>query len=60
MTHSKIFIIQYSNDLFYLEEFYYDTYEQRYEKTKEISPSRIFEESEIDKAIDRLVELNMI
>lgn len=56
----KIFILQPSHDLFYLEEFYYDTYEQRYEKTKGISPSRIFEESEIDRAIDKLVELNMI
>ena len=57
---SKIFILQCSDDLFYMEEFYYDTYQERYEKTKEIAPSRIFEESEIDKAIDRLVELNMI
>ena len=56
----KIFILQPTADIFYLEEFYYDTYEERYEKTKEIAPSRIFEESEIDKAIDRLVELNSI
>lgn len=56
----KIFIIQCSDDLFYLEEFEYDTYDERYNKTKDISPSRIFEESEIDIAIDRLVDLNMI
>ena len=60
MTHSKIFIIQYNNDNFYLEEFYYDTYEERYEKTKEIAPSRIFEESQIDQAIAKLVDLNTI
>lgn len=56
----KIFIIQCSDDLFYLEEFEYDTYEERYNKTKDISPSRIFEESQVNKAINRLVDLNMI
>lgn len=60
MTHSKIYILQCSGDLFYMEEFEYSSYEERYEKTKDISPTRIFEESEIDKAIDRLYELNMI
>lgn len=56
----KIFILQCGGDLFYLEEFYYNTYQERYEKTKDIAPTRIFEESEIDKAIDKLVDLNMI
>lgn len=56
----KIFIIQCSDDLFYLEEFEYDTYEERYNKTKDIAPSRIFEESQVNKAINRLVDLNMI
>lgn len=56
----KIFILQCGGDLFYLEEFYYNTYQERYEKTKDISPTRIFEESEIDKAINKLVDLNMI
>ena len=60
MNHSKMFILQCSDDLFYLEEFEYTTYQERYEKTKDIAPSRIFEESEIDKAIDKLVELNSI
>lgn len=56
----KIFILQPKSDLFCLEEFYYNTYQERYEKTKDISPTRIFEESEIDKAIAKLVDLNMI
>ena len=56
----KIFILQTNADMFYLEEFYYNTYQERYEKTKDISPSRIFEESEIEKAISKLVDLNMI
>lgn len=56
----KIFILQCSDDLFYMEEFEYSTYEERYEKTKDIAPTRIFEESEIDKAIAKLVDLNMI
>lgn len=56
----KIFIIQCSDDLFYLEEFEYDTYDERYNKTKDIAPSRIFEESQVNKAINRLVDLNMI
>ena len=56
----KIFILQTNADMFYLEEFYYNTYQERYEKTKHISPSRIFEESEIEKAISKLVDLNMI
>jgi len=56
----KIFILQCSDDLFYLEEFYYKSYQERYEKTKGISVNRIFEESEIDKAIDKLADLNMI
>ena len=56
----KIYIIQCNNDNFYMEEFYYDTYDERYEKTKGISPTRVFEESEIDKAISKLVDLNMI
>jgi hypothetical protein len=56
----KIFILQCSDDLFYMEEFEYSTHEERYEKTKDISPTRIFEESEIDKAIAKLVDLNMI
>ena len=56
----KIYILQCNNDNFYMEEFYYNTYQERYEKTKDVPPSRIFEESEIDRAIDRLVDLNMI
>lgn len=56
----KIFILQCSDDLFYLEEFYYNTYQERYEKTKGIPPTRIFEENEIDKAMAKLVDLNMI
>lgn len=56
----KIFILQPKSDLFCLEEFYYNTYQERYEKTKDISPTRIFEESELDKAIAKLVDLNMI
>jgi hypothetical protein len=43
-----------------MEEFYYNTYQERYEKTKGIKPSRIFEESQLDQAISKLVELNMI
>lgn len=56
----KIFILQNNNDNFYLEEFYYTTHEERYQKTKGININRIFEESEIDKAIAKLVDLNMI
>lgn len=56
----KIFILKPTLDLFYLEEFEYETYQQRYEKTKDIDPKLIFEESEIDKAIDKLIDLNMI
>lgn len=56
----KIFILQPKYDLFCLEEFYYDTYQQRYEKTKDINPNRIFEENELDRAIKKLVDLNMI
>lgn len=56
----KIFIIQNNDDNFYLEEFYYKTYQERYEKTKDITPTRIFEESQIDEAVAKLVDLNMI
>lgn len=56
----KIYILQCNNDNFYMEEFYYNTYQERYEKTKDISPTRVFEESEIDKAISKLADLNMI
>ena len=43
-----------------MEEFYYNTYQERYEKTKGISSTRIFEESQIEQAINKLVDLNMI
>lgn len=56
----KIFIVQNDNEAFYLEEFYYNTYQERYEKTKGVTPARIFEESEIEDAIKLLVDLNMI
>lgn len=56
----KIFIVQNNDDMFYLEEFYYNTYQERYEKTKGVTPARIFEESEIEDAIKLLVDLNMI
>lgn len=46
--------------MFFLEEFEYNTYQERYEKTKGISPTRIFEESQIDEAIAKLVDLNTI
>lgn len=56
----KIFIIQNNDDNFYLEEFYYNTYQERYEKTKDITLTRIYEESQIDEAVAKLVDLNMI
>lgn len=56
----RVFILQNNEDMFYLEEFCYDSYQERYEKTKGIPPTRIFEENEIDKAMAKLVDLNMI
>lgn len=54
----KIYIIKFSSDCAYLEEFYYTEHEERYQKTKGIPVERIFEESEIDRAIAKLVDLN--
>ena len=55
----KIYILKPTYDKFFLEEYYYDNYEQRYEYTKDVSPSLIFEESELDRAIDKLIIANM-
>ena len=52
---SKVYILQTSCDHFYLEEFYYESYQERYKKTKDINPRFIFEESELDLAIDKLI-----
>lgn len=57
MKH-KLFIIRFSDDLLYLEEFNYDTYEQRYQYTKDIDLSMIFEESELDRAYEILHDWN--
>ena len=54
----KIYILQPSYDHFYLEEYYYNSYQERYEKTKNINPGFIFEESQIDIAIDKLILAN--
>ena len=50
----KIYILQPSYDHFYLEEYYYNSYQERYEKTKDINPRFIFEENEFYLAIDKL------
>lgn len=55
----KIYILKPTYDKFFLEEYYYNDYNQRYEYTKDISPSLIFEESELDMAIDKLMIANM-
>ena len=54
----KIYILKPTYDQFYLEEYHYESYEQRYEYTKNISPSLIFEESQLDLAIDKLMLAN--
>ena len=54
----KVYILQPSCDHFYLEEFYYESYQERYEKTKDVNPRFIFEESELDLAIDKLILAN--
>lgn len=54
----KIYILKPTYDHFYLEEYYYDSHEERYEYTKDISPSLIFEEKDLDLAIDKLMMAN--
>ena len=54
----KIYILKPTYDHFYLEEYYYNSYEERYEYTKNISPSLIFEEEDLDLAIDKLMIAN--
>ena len=54
----KIYILRPTYDHFYLEEYYYDTHEERYEYTKDISPRLVFEEDELDLAIDKLIIAN--
>lgn len=54
----KIYILKPTYDHFYLEEYYYDSHEERYEYTKNISPSLIFEEEDLDLAIDKLMMAN--
>lgn len=54
----KIYILKPTYDQFFLEEYHYESYEQRYEYTKNISPSLIFEESQLDLAIDKLMLAN--
>lgn len=54
----KIYILKPTYDQFFLEEYHYESHEQRYEYTRNISPSLIFEESELDLAIDKLMLAN--
>lgn len=54
----KIYILKPTYDHFYLEEYHYDSHEERYEYTKNISPSLIFEEEDLDLAIDKLMMAN--
>lgn len=54
----KIYILKPTYDHFYLEEYTYNTHEERCEYTKNISPNLIFEEDELDNAIDKLMLAN--
>lgn len=54
----KLYILRPTYDHFYLEEYFYETYDERYEYTKGINLSMIFEESELDSAIDKLIIAN--
>ena len=56
----KAYIVKPHYDLFSLEEIEYQTHEEFYEKTKDIPAKLIFQESEIDLAIKKLVDLNSI
>ena len=55
----KIYILKPTYDHLYLEEYEYETHEERYEYTKNISPGLIFEEKDLDLAIDKLILANM-
>jgi hypothetical protein len=55
----KIYILKPTYDHLYLEEYEYETHEERYEYTKDISPGLIFEEKDLDLAIDKLILANM-
>lgn len=57
---AKVFVLLNDNELFYLKEIYYSDYNDRYNKLKGIDPKNIFEESEIDRALKKLSDLNSI
>lgn len=54
----KIFILRFSDSLAYLEEFRYNTHDERYEATKDIRPEHIFEESELLDAYEKIAWFN--
>ena len=54
---NKLYLLKFY-DLAYIEEMTYDTYQERYEKTKDIDPKYIFEDPE--KAYKKMEELNSI
>ena len=54
----KLYIIRFSDELAYLEEFEYSDHEQRYEKTKGIGLDKIFEPSQLEKALEKVYQLN--
>ncbi len=56
----KLYIIRFSDDLAYLEEKECSNYQERYEFTKNVLPERVFEETQLDEALDKVYQLNRL
>ena len=56
----KIYILRFSDDAAYLEERQYSSYNDRYEYTKNVANEKIFEESQLDKAMELIYRLNSL
>ena len=54
---NKLYLLKF-NDLAYIEIITYNSYQERYEKTKGIQPEKIYED--LDKAYKKVEELNSI
>ena len=54
---NKLYLLRF-HDLAYIEIITYDSYQERYEKTKGIPPDKIYEDPE--KAYKKMEELNSI
>lgn len=53
----KLYVIRFDYCAF-IETIEYNSYKERYEKTKGILPERVYEEHEWQRAMDKVYELN--